>query len=215
MPRKERRQELNDQPDAHARPHAAHDLDADIAFALQKPQIRLHGPAAFAERFHQVGHGNIERPAGAVGAVGQLRELAGATTRAVGQVSVVLDPRGHLRHVSAGVRRRRGLRALIEREAVTGLKGASSALFVARRLRRSRGLKVREIAASRFGLAAVAASAAFRPEVRPLSVYGNIAWAFSPCMLEKTRLNSEHTIVSQVSLAFATELCNIGIGKRH
>ena len=98
-------QQLDHQPGAHARA-GVDDVDADIACAFKLAQIALHGAARFAEGLHQPCDGDFGRAAVAVAAVDIFRQLAGAAARAVGQVAVVVDPRGHLRHVGAAVARR-------------------------------------------------------------------------------------------------------------
>ena len=78
----------------------------DIACAFKLAQVALHGAARLAERAHQLGDGDFGCAGFAVLAVDVFRQLAGAAPRAVRQVGVVLDPRGHLRHVGAAVARR-------------------------------------------------------------------------------------------------------------
>src|SRR5271165_1418915 len=104
MPWQQRCQKLDEQSGAH--PGAGvNDLNSDVAFALQLSEIALYSTARLAERAHQPGDGDVTGAACAVLAVDIFREFAGAASRAVRQVAVVLDACGHLRHKSAAVTR--------------------------------------------------------------------------------------------------------------
>src|SRR5262245_31255732 len=63
MLRKERLEERDENPDAHARPLAAYDLVADIAPCPELRQIRLHGALGSMQALGEIQHGALnERP---------------------------------------------------------------------------------------------------------------------------------------------------------
>src|ERR1039457_5594383 len=105
MPWKQRSQQLDEQPDAHARA-CMDDLDGDITRVFELAQVALDLPARLAESAHQPGDGNVARAGGAALAMVIFHQLAGAAPRTVRQVAVVLDARGHLRHIGAAIARR-------------------------------------------------------------------------------------------------------------
>jgi hypothetical protein len=103
MTRKERRQQLDNQPEAHPRSPGRDNLHPQITLPFKQAQIALHRPATFSERPGEVGHGHAERSATSVGAVRQFKDLAGAAPRPIRQIAVIFNPGGGLRHIRARI----------------------------------------------------------------------------------------------------------------
>ena len=79
------------------------DIDAHVTPLLQLAQITLHRAPALSERVRKIAHCDRQRSSLPVAPVGFFHDLAGTAPCAVGQVWIVLDPRGGFRDVSAAV----------------------------------------------------------------------------------------------------------------
>ena len=106
MPWKQRGQQCYEQSGAHARA-GMDDFDSDVTRVFKLTQVALHGAPVLVESAHQPGDGDVGGAGVAIFTVNILHQLARAAAGAVGQVGIVLDPRGHLRHIGAAVARRR------------------------------------------------------------------------------------------------------------